>query len=276
MKTKRIGVALGGGGVRGLGHLALLELCEKVGLRPSRIAGTSMGAIIGAFYATGRTARSIRHILQARTLSPRESWRTILRKRRALAGWLRAIQPSFRGGGLFRTDRVLGLLADEIHAETFEELNIPLRIIATDFWAGESVVFEHGPLWPAIQASIAIPGVFEPVEWNGRIYVDGGVTNLVPYDVLTDCDHVIACHVGGARTGDAPRKPGVTEAVLGAFDIAHSTVLNLKCRLKPPDVFIAMGLRDIPSLDFRRSDEVFRRAAAAVASYETALRALLR
>jgi len=269
----RVGLALGGGGVRGLGHIAVLELFERIGLRPAVLAGTSMGAIIAALYASGRDARAIRRIVQARTISRSESWRRLLRKRRALADWLRAMQPSFRGGGLLRTDRVLGILADEIRAETFEELEIPLYVVATDFWSGESYVMHEGPLLSAIQASIAVPGVFAPVERDGRLLVDGGVTNLVPYDVLQPhCDRVVAVHVGGTRGEPSKRQPTLAEAVLGAFDIAHATVLDLKRRLRPPDLLIPMGLRDIPIFDFTRIHEVLRRSAEASAVYEEDLR----
>lgn len=267
-----IGLALGGGGVRGLAHIPVLEAFDDAGVRPAILAGTSMGAIIGALYAAGRSGRRIRRLVRARTISSEEPWRRLLRKRAALARWLRAMRPSFRGG-LLRTDRVIGLLADEIPCDTFEQLEIPLRVAAADIWTGEEVVMDSGPLLPALQASMAVPGVFEPVTREDRVLIDGGVVNLVPYDLLFGrCDRVIAVHVGGAvpRRRD-PRPPSMSDAVLGSFDISHAAILQHKLRQRPPDLLVTVALRDIPIFDFSRIGEVLRRGAAAAADVAAAL-----
>ncbi len=274
----RLGLALGGGGVRGLAHVAVLEALDTAGVRPVAIAGTSMGAIVGALYANGRSGRDIRRLIRARAMPLDASWRRLVRRRAALAVWLRAIRPDVRRGGLLRADRVLGLLAEEIRAETFEELAIPLRVVAADFWAAEAVVFESGPLLPALQASMAVPGVLSPVEHAGRVLVDGGVVNLVPYDLLFDrCDRILAVHVGGGRRPPHGRRsPAMLEAVLGAFDISHGAILAEKMRVRSPDLLVTFGLRDIPMFDFTRIPEVLRRAAVTADVVRTALETWMR
>lgn len=273
MEAGRIGLALGGGGVRGLAHIPVLETLDSMGIRPVAIAGTSMGAIVGALYASGRTGRDIRRLVRSITIRKGESLRGILGHREVLLKWLRAMTPDFRGRGLLRTDRFIRLLADEIGCESFEELAVPLTVVAADFWTSEQVAIESGGLLPAIQASMAVPGAFPPVERDGRTLVDGGVVNLVPYDLLRGrCNLVVAVDVAGAAVPPKKRRmPSVPEAVLGAFDICQTAVLDHKIRRDPPDVLVRIGLRDIPILDFSRIDDVLRRARPAAAQLRRAL-----
>lgn len=273
MQVGRIGLALGGGGVRGLAHIPVLETLDAMGIRPVAIAGTSMGAIIGALYASGRIGRDIRRLVRSITIRKGESLRQILGRRDALLKWLAAMAPDFRGRGLVRTDRFIRLLADEIGCATFEDLAIPLTVVAADFWTAEPVALSTGDLLQAVQASMAVPGAFPPVEREGRILVDGGVVNLVPYDILRDrCDVVVAIDVAGAAVPPKKRRPPtVAEAVLGAFDINQAAVLEHKIRAAPPDILIRIGLRDIPILDFTRTDDVLRRARPACRDLRRAL-----
>lgn len=273
MKTKRIGLALGGGGVRGLAHIPMLEALDAMGVRPAAIAGTSMGAIVGALYASGRSGRDIRKLVRSITIRKGETLRHLFGRRDALLRWLGAMTPDFRGRGLLRTDRFIQLLADEIGCETFEELAIPLTVVAADFWSAEQIAIGSGELLPAIQASMAVPGAFPPVEHDGRVLVDGGVVNLVPYDLLIGhCDLVIAVDVAGpARPPKGRRTPTMAEAVLGALDINQAAVLDHKMRIAPPDILIRVNLRDIPILDFARIDDVLRRGRTAAAELRKAL-----
>ncbi|MCX7818870.1 MAG: patatin-like phospholipase family protein [Kiritimatiellae bacterium] len=269
----KIGLALGGGGVRGLAHIPVLEAFDEAGVIPAAVAGTSMGAILGALYAAGRSGRAIRRRVLSRAPASRDAWRRFLRNRAALARWLRAIRPDFRQGGLLRTDRVIGLLADDLPCETFEELRIPLRVVAADFWTGEALVLDRGPLLSAIQASMAVPGVFAPVERDGHLLVDGGLVNLVPWDLLRDrCDRVIAVHVAAAAPPrQRHRVPTVAEAVLGAFDIGHAALLAERLRVSPPDLWVPVPLRDIGIFEFTRAQEALRRGEAAAATVRQAL-----
>jgi NTE family protein len=191
----RIGIALGGGGARGLAHILMLEVLDELGIVPHRIAGTSIGAIIGLLYASGRSARDIRGLLDQLTVAQNESWFEALTDTNGLR-WLGFLSPEFSRGGLLNPDGFLAYLKEMVGVERFDQLKLPLMMVATDFWKREEVILDSGPLIPAVQASMALPGVFAPVTLDGRLLVDGGLVNPVPYDLLgDDCDITIAVNV---------------------------------------------------------------------------------
>jgi len=192
----KVGIALGGGGVRGLAHVPILQVIDDLQIRPAVISGASMGAVIGALYASGMSAREIREVVERRLILKNDTWRDVIEKSDDLLKWVSAFKPDFSGSGLINAEGILNSLLNEIKAESFEELEIPFLVVATDYWSAEEVVFETGELFPAIRASMAVPGVFSPVSVENRILVDGGVVNLVPYDLLMSCaDFIIAVNV---------------------------------------------------------------------------------
>lgn len=163
-----VAIALGGGGARGYAHIGVLAELRDRGYRVTRIAGTSMGAIVGALYSSGH--------LDAFT-----DWALELRTQREV---LRLMDPNLRGPSTVKIDRVLQRVAEIIEVERIEDLPIPFTAVAADLWTRREVWFQEGPIGPAVRASIAIPGVFPPVVLNGRLLVDGGVLNQVPVSVL--------------------------------------------------------------------------------------------
>ncbi len=147
MAMKRVGVALGGGGAKGLSHIAFLKALDELQVRPAIIAGTSIGAVIGGFYAAGVSGAGLEHMLESMgfmEISKIVLDFSILSK-----------------SAIFTGKRVEGFLARQIPAQTFEEIEIPLKVVATDFWNRREVVFERGSLISAILASMAMPAVFE-------------------------------------------------------------------------------------------------------------------
>ena len=192
----KVGIALGGGGVRGLAHVPILQVLDDLQIRPAVISGASMGGVIGALYASGMSAREIREVVERRLILKNDTWRDVIEKSDELLKWVHAFKPDFSGSGLINAEGILNSLLNEIKAESFEELEIPFLVVATDYWSAEEVVFETGELFPAIRASMAVPGVFSPVSVENRILVDGGVVNMVPYDLLMSCaDFIIAVNV---------------------------------------------------------------------------------
>jgi NTE family protein len=183
-QMKKIGLALGGGGVRGLAHISVLEVLDDLDYKPSIIAGTSMGAIIGALYASGMSGKDIRKLVKRHIISKDDKLRDVLDKRAHILEWTSAFAPGHARGGILKADKFYNHLFGEIGKTTFEELEIPLIVIATDYWTAEEVVFKTGELLPAVKASAAIPVVFAPVSIGERILVDGGVVNEVPYERL--------------------------------------------------------------------------------------------
>ncbi len=200
-----IGLVLGGGGARGLAHVLMLEVFDELKIKPSIIAGTSIGAIFGAAYASGLTAAEIRAHTQEALTRRLGLIRGLVAARAQGTGKLWNLLAA--RAQLLAPEALLDLVLPHGVARDFGDLAIPLRIVASDYYALEQAVFSTGPLRPAIAASIALPVIFEPVEIGGRTLIDGGLTNPLPFDVIKDeADIIVAIDVLG-------RDGGVTEAL---------------------------------------------------------------
>ena len=271
----KIGLALGGGGVRGLAHIPVLETLDDLDIKPDIIAGTSMGAIIGALYASGMSGKEIRERISRILISKDDTWRDIVAKKSDLVKLVKAFSAEIPRGGFIRTQGFFEYLFHEIKKRTFEELEIPLLVIAADYWTAEEIVFEKGDLLPALQASMAVPGVFAPVSIANKVLVDGGVVNLVPYDRLLErADFTIAVDVSKVRNPGKNEIPGALESVLGAFNIMQASALAEKMKIRKPDIHVQMEIQGIRMLDFNKTDEVFRQAAPAIAQLMNQLKDL--
>jgi NTE family protein len=269
---ERIGLALGGGGVRGLAHARALDILDDEGFRPSAIAGTSMGAIVGALYASGLSGRDILDLVDRHVIQRGDGLREIVRKKDSLFKWLSALRPSWEGG-LLKAEGVLSLLIDEIPSRTFEELAIPLRVVATDFRRGEAVLFESGELIPALTASMAIPGIFAPVEHEGRRLVDGGLVDNLPYHVLPDdCDRTIAIDVGSSPETRGGEDPGIVDAILGMFDIMLERQTAARLAEAPPTLLVHPTFRGIRILEFEKIENVLDQAEETMEEFRREIR----
>lgn len=261
----KIGLALGGGGVRGLAHIAVLEALDEMGVRPGIIAGTSMGAIIGAIYASGMSGREIRERIGSHLILKDDTWQDIVAKRNTLLKLVKVFAAELPRGGIINTQGFFEYLFSEIKKRTFEELEIPLMVIAADYWTAEEAVFEKGDLLPALQASMAVPGVFAPVAVGGRVLVDGGVVNLVPYDHLRErADFTIAVDVSNVRSPGKNEIPGTIESVLGSFNIMQAAALAERMKISKPDIYVKTEIQGVRMLDFSKTDEIFEQAKPAV------------
>lgn len=259
---KKIGIALGGGGAKGLAHIPMLQVLDDLGIRPHQIAGTSIGAIMGVLYASGRSAREIRYGIDQLTATPQNLKELMQAKQ--LPGWLDIIGVEIGRSSLLKVDKFLAGLEEVIGISTFEELRIPLKVVAADFWTREAVVFDSGPIIPAIAASFALPGIFKPVVQEGRVLVDGGSVNPLPFDLLQDhCDVVIAVNVLGKREPSQDLLPSYTETLFNTFQIAEHTILMEKIRACPPTLYVEPDIKDIRVLEFHKADEVYEQAKPA-------------
>jgi NTE family protein len=271
----KIGLALGGGGVRGLAHIPVLETLEDLGIKPSIIAGTSMGAIIGALYASGMSGKEIRERISRHLILKDDTWRDIIAKKSNLLKLVKAFSAEIPHGGGINTQGFFEYLFSEIKKRTFEELEIPLLVIAANYWTAEEVVFEKGDLLSALQASMAVPGVFAPVSFAGKVLVDGGVVNLVPYDHLLErADFTIAVDVSKVRNPGKNEIPGALESVLGAFNIMQVSALAEKMKIRKPDIYVQTEIQGVRMLDFGKTEEVFLQAAPAIALLKKQLKGL--
>lgn len=165
---KKIGLALGSGAARGLAHIGVLKVLEREGIPISAIAGTSIGALIGALYASGVSPERMEEV--ARNVD----WKRLAR----------LIDPIFPTSGLIDGKKVAHFMAEILPVRTFEELRIPLAVVATDVETGEPLIIRRGDLLSALRAAIAFPGIFTPARFGSRFLVDGGLLNPVPADVV--------------------------------------------------------------------------------------------
>ena len=275
MTTSRIGIALGGGGAKGLCHVSMLGVLDELGVRPHMIAGTSIGAIIGAIYASGQTGDEIRSRLDALTAVPR-SFREVVSAARQLPSWLDFIGVEIGRVSLLKVDTFLSGLQTVLGVSTFEELAIPLKVVAADFWAREEVVIDTGAVIPALAASFAMPGIFKPVVLDGRVLVDGGCVNPLPYDLLLDhCDIVIAVDVTGRRRVRPALLPSYTETLFNTFQIAAKTIVREKMKARPPTIHVEPEIHDVRVLEFHKAERIYAQAAPAREDLKRRLGALL-
>ncbi len=257
---KKIGLALGGGGAKGISHVLILEALEEMDLRPSFIMGTSIGALIGAMYCAGMSTAEMKAIFLEFSLRENESLRHIV-TRKHLFKWLDFIAPQFRGRGLLRVENLLTYLFESVHATQFSELEIPLKVVASNFWSRQQVVLDHGPLIPAIRASMSLPGLFEPVKIRNQVLIDGGAVNPVPFDLLPkDCDLTIAVDVIGDRTV-SEKIPSLSEAVFNTYQIMQKSIIREKLKTMTPDIYIEPNIVDVRVLAFYKAAEIFKQAA---------------
>jgi len=272
---RRIGLALGAGGANGLAHISMLEVLEDMNLRPHRIAGASIGAVIGAMYASGMSAAAIRNLVDRSLV---DSDQGVLRKLVSdqAMHWLELVELEVGNGGLLDSQKILSHFYDSLGAERFADLEIPLDIVAGDLWSKEQVVLNDGPLLPAVQASMAIPGVFEPVDIDGRVLIDGGTVNPVPWDLLfEDCDIVVGIDVSGVRSKPEARETGYFEILFNSIKVMQNAIVMEKRRHREPDILIAPQIRDIRALEFYEAARVFEQAEQAKQQLEEEISAIL-
>jgi NTE family protein len=256
---KRIGVALGAGGAKGLSHIAFLQALDELGVRPAVIAGSSIGAVIGGLYAAGVSGARLEQLVKE--IGFRDLYKIVLDFS------ILSQSAIFTGKG------VEDFLSREIPALTFEEVQIPFKVVATNFWERRPVVFESGNLITAIRASMAMPAVFEPVRLNDMVLVDGGAVNPLPYDLIRqECDLTIAIDVSGEKTyaPDDP-VPNMVESLLSTFQIMQAAIVAAKKKLSPPDIYVKPALTNIRVLDFYRYKEILAGVKNEVQQFKDAL-----
>lgn len=179
------GFVLGGGAARGLAHIGIMKAFYEKGIMPDAIAGTSMGAIVGSLLAVGMHPAEIEEEVKKIKL-------------------YRLIDFKISKAGLLSGDKIFEYLKKYLGTKTFERAKIPLRICAVDIESGKYEIFQKGRILSAVRASMSIPGIFLPVKYKGRLYVDGGLINNLPINALDDfkCKKLYAVSV--RRSVDCP------------------------------------------------------------------------
>jgi NTE family protein len=239
-----IGVALGGGFARGIAHIGVLKVLEQEEIPVRVIAGTSVGALIGACYCSG--------------LSPSEMAEVARNTRfTSFARW------TLSRCGFASNDRMISYLTRTLKCKTFEDLRIPLRITATDFNSGEGVIFHSGSVIDPVRASCAYPGMFLPVEIRGRYFVDGMLSHPVPTRPLREmgADRVLAVHLKGTwAKGGPPRH--LFDVIGQSFAIAQDAMSSLW--RGAADLVIEPDVAGFAYDDFKRANELIQVGEAAM------------
>lgn len=270
MTEPAIGLALGGGSARGLAHVPMLEAFDELGLKPKVIAGCSIGALVGAGYAGGMSAREIRERAELLLSNRIGALRYAFRERQVNPFDLLAMK------GLasmqIKGETLASLALPHTLASNIEDLAIPFKVIATDFDTMEEQVIESGPLVKAVAASIAIPGVILGPQYGGHNFVDGGVTNPVPFDrVRQGVDIVVAIDVTG-RPREAPgAHRSNMELAVGSMLIMFHQIAALRRTINPPDIYIMPTVDSFSGTDFFRFKEVIEQASSAKDELKRAL-----
>jgi NTE family protein len=250
-----VALALGGGGARGLAHIGVLQVLEQSDIRPAFLSGTSIGGLIGALWAGGVNATDILHIARGFRFPRRFSPGQFL-------VWDRIFAPA------------VPLLADR----TFESLSTPLVVSAVDLVAGVEIALHSGPVAPAVRATCAVPGFFEPEEHGERRLVDGGLTNVLPVDLAWswEPDVVIAVNIVssprqfallGTRYAQIAAALGrvlpnpmsahlAYEVAMRAVEIALDRQRAMAIAMTGPEVLIDVDLGDVAIDEFERLDEI--------------------
>lgn len=253
------GIAFGGGGARGLAHIHVIEALDELGIRPVAIAGSSIGAIMGAGMASGMTGKDIhdyaRSILGRRAEVASRMWR-------ARPGTIaEAMQNGIRVSQ-FNVERILKAFLPEAIPETFAELKIPLKVTATDYFGHKLAVFADGDLHSALAASAAIPAVFRPVTRDGRLLIDGGIYNPVPFDLIEkDADIIIGVDVVGAPEEADRKHPTSVDLMFGATQLMMQSIIANKLKQCQPDILVRPAVSKYRVLDFMKIDALMSETA---------------
>ena len=227
--TKKIGLALGSGGARGIAHIGVLQVLEENGIPIHLVSGCSIGSIVGAIYATGTDLRMLeKYIL---SLSARD-----------------IMDPAIRAhGGLLQGNKLEEMVRVFTHNQSFGQTRIPFYCTAVDLESGQLVTFTEGKICRAVRASMSIPGMFAPTRIADRWYIDGGALEEIPVDVLHEngADVIIGVDLTERRGFPSGSKPGSYKTVLRAFDIMQMEITRLRnqkidVRITPNAAF--MGL----------------------------------
>jgi NTE family protein len=271
-KRPSIALALGGGGARGLAHIVMLEALDEMGIAPVAIAGTSIGAIIGAAYAAGIPAAQLR----AHALS------TFRNRAKVFTGLFEArigrVADLFARGNpvLVDGERLLDRFWPKEVPDSFEELAIPFTAVATDYYGCGQIAFSSGALVSAVAASMALPGLVKPIEIDGKLLIDGGAVDPLPCDIIIgQADFVIAVDVSGAPSADEARAPDAFSTLFAAAQIMQGAIVKAKTAAHPPDLLLRPDVRGFSVLDFFKARQILEASEPVKERFKDELRALM-
>lgn len=283
-RKPRIGLALGSGSARGWAHIGAIRGLEERGIKPDLVCGTSIGALVGAAYASGQLAQLEKWVTDL-------AWTTVVR----------LMDLTWRGG-LIRGNRLFTLFRTMFHDQEIDDLSIPYGAIATELYSGRELWLRHGKVFDAVRASCAMPGLFTPVLRDNVVLVDGGLVNPVPVSMCRalGAELVIAVDLSWGKLGPyrergravAPREvpgwlarlrpgwvekktakgeaqqhetiPSIFEVFSTSLDVVEMRVARSRLSGDPADVLLTPLLPDFATMDYHRGNEAIEEGRAAV------------
>ena len=213
---KKVGLVLSGGGARGMAHIGALKVFDDLGIKFSAISGCSIGAVIGAFYAAGKSGQEIENFVLNNKI-------------------YRNFDFSFSTLGVKNIAKLEKIMLDFIGVDSFHKLNTPLYINATNISKGKELVFKNGKLMEAIRASISVPGVFSPIRIKEEYHIDGGVLNEVPFSILPEeIDHYIIVDVSPYQGLGDKQRINIVDVLQASIKIMQKQIFWEKLKIGAP------------------------------------------
>ena len=240
-KKRRVTLVLGGGSARGLAHIGVIGVLKEKGIPIDNIVGTSMGALVGASYSVGMSLKEMYDIAEHFTMN-------------------QLLDPTIPRIGLLAGKKLEAMIRKLTQGKSFKDCKIPLSIVTTDIENGEDVIFQEGDLVKTVQASCSWPGIFNPVEIDGRLLVDGGVKNSVPTNIARDlgADYILAVDVGFCvKVG---KIDNIFQMILQSFQIMGEELNQYQS--KGADFTIKVELGNLDQASFDRAHEAMMKGAA--------------
>ena len=271
---KRLALALGAGGARGLSHIAVFEALDELGVTPVAIAGSSIGAVAGAVYGAGMSGKAIRRHVIDLAHNRGEVWRRLMLSRAGTIGDMFAGE--FSAAVQLDAEKVVAQFLRDLVPDDFSALKIPLTVVASNLYGRREVTFNSGPLKPALAASIALPTIMRPVVIGERVLIDGGATNPLPFDLLRGrADIIVAVDISGPPAGGRKDLPSAIETLYASVLVMTSAIINEKLKRDTPDLLVTPNVGAFRALDFFQASAILRVAEATKTDLKAKLEALL-
>ena len=252
----KLGLALGGGAAKGFAHVGVIEVLEEAGIRPQLVVGTSAGSVVGAFYASGKSAEQLQHLSETMD-------------EKTLADW----NMPLIGRGVMRGDALAKYVGQQLSVQKIEDMKIPLGIVATDLHTGQAILFQRGDVSTAVRASSAVPAVFQPVTIADKDYVDGGLVSPVPVRFARQMGADIVIAVDISTPPESNKSDGMLQILLQTFSIMGKTITDFE--LKGADVVVKPVLSGVGSTSFSERKRSIEAGRAAMLAQLPQLKALL-
>jgi NTE family protein len=272
-RKEGIALALGGGAAKGFAHIPFLECLDELGVRPTQIAGTSMGAIIGAAYCSGMSGLDIRTytldlfarrrpLMQKLLLDTGDNW----------ASLFNLVKPA-----VIDPEVLFGSILPDSLKQDFSDLEIPLKVVATDYHGQSQYVITDGALLSAIAASSALPVLLTPVRRGGVLLIDGGFVNPTPFDVLDPPDNIatIGVDVTGSDSHDDGNTPGAMKVWISSFNITLHSIVEAKLTGSHPDLLVRPPIGRFSTMDFFQVEAILAAADQARDAFKREVAAVL-